>query len=301
MRLYLDDTRPAPDGWTLARTAREAIAVLQRTPVDELSLDYDLPGEDGTAVTAWMTRERVWPLVSVSVHSSNPRGALALSEAIEQSRLFSAPPGDLRRFVRPGIGTDGAPNGPFAWYGEATLEFDGYCGPVRDAPGRPDGQAVCVITAHNPGSAVIDADENAHANERLRARLEHLGAVAEEAGGGAADGSHWEESFAVRDVPVEAVRLLGRDFGQRAIFVADRHGITIRDCRPLWFQDGREKLHVKDVCESPSAARAVAEALSDHRRGELSEDQTDAVITANCPGLDPLWVRRLPPHVLLVP
>ncbi len=36
MRLYLDDERPVPGGWTLARTATEAIDLLRTGQVEEL-------------------------------------------------------------------------------------------------------------------------------------------------------------------------------------------------------------------------------------------------------------------------
>ncbi len=42
LKLYLDDQRPAPSGWTLAKTADDAIEILRTGDVAELSLDYDL-------------------------------------------------------------------------------------------------------------------------------------------------------------------------------------------------------------------------------------------------------------------
>ena len=41
MKLYLDDVRPVPPGWVLAKTVPEAIELLKQG-VDEASLDHDL-------------------------------------------------------------------------------------------------------------------------------------------------------------------------------------------------------------------------------------------------------------------
>lgn len=45
MRLWLDDVRPAPDGWVWVKTARDAIALLAAVGVAEISLDHDLGNE----------------------------------------------------------------------------------------------------------------------------------------------------------------------------------------------------------------------------------------------------------------
>ena len=42
MKLWLDDTRPEPSGWTRAKTALEAISLLKTGIIIEVSLDYDL-------------------------------------------------------------------------------------------------------------------------------------------------------------------------------------------------------------------------------------------------------------------
>ena len=45
MKVYLDDTRPAPPGWILVRWPEEAIALLEAGEVTDLSLDHNL-GDD---------------------------------------------------------------------------------------------------------------------------------------------------------------------------------------------------------------------------------------------------------------
>jgi hypothetical protein len=42
MRLYVDDLRKCPEGWTLARTNTEAIRLLATGHVEECSIDHDI-------------------------------------------------------------------------------------------------------------------------------------------------------------------------------------------------------------------------------------------------------------------
>jgi hypothetical protein len=79
MKLWLDDVRPAPAGWTAVHSVNEAIARLQWGDVTECSLDHDLgvyagEGGDGIHVLDWMAEHGIWPPDGVSVHSANPVG-----------------------------------------------------------------------------------------------------------------------------------------------------------------------------------------------------------------------------------
>ena len=42
LKLYVDDWRPAPEGWHLARSNSEAIRILATQQVSEVSLDHDI-------------------------------------------------------------------------------------------------------------------------------------------------------------------------------------------------------------------------------------------------------------------
>ena len=57
MKVYLDDERKPPDGWTLVRWPEDAIALLKTNQVTDLSLDHDL-GDDnrgtGYDVVLWV-------------------------------------------------------------------------------------------------------------------------------------------------------------------------------------------------------------------------------------------------------
>ena len=77
MKIWLDDERPAPDdGWSLAKTSKQAIKSIQfglgySAILEEVSLDHDLGGEDtGFKVLDWMIENHVWPKV-LTIHTSN--------------------------------------------------------------------------------------------------------------------------------------------------------------------------------------------------------------------------------------
>lgn len=107
--LWLDDLRPHPVGWFPVKTAREAIAAMQRIGVDRLhrvSLDHDLgtcqacggfalddrglPKQcihhgTGHDVVCWMEHEGFWPAIKPTVHSANPEGARRMRQVIDRA------------------------------------------------------------------------------------------------------------------------------------------------------------------------------------------------------------------------
>lgn len=100
MKIYLDDLRRAPVGWTRVKTAEACIARLKTGRVEELSLDHDLAEEHyvegsgymsspaykektGMAVVEWMIANKVWPS-SIVLHTMNPIGRENMRLAIER-------------------------------------------------------------------------------------------------------------------------------------------------------------------------------------------------------------------------
>lgn len=89
MKVYLDDQRPAPVGWTRAYWPEEVIRLLRSRKVEVLSLDYDL-GDDqrgtGYDVITWIEQEvalgRFTPPL-ILVHSANPVAAQRMRAGIE--------------------------------------------------------------------------------------------------------------------------------------------------------------------------------------------------------------------------
>ena len=104
VRLYLDDVRKCPVGWTVARSVDDAICLMREFTVAEASLDHDLGAcsrciredpnaaaqlhcphvPDGQAFVRWMTATGCWPQAKPTVHSMNPVGAAAMRSMIDQ-------------------------------------------------------------------------------------------------------------------------------------------------------------------------------------------------------------------------
>jgi hypothetical protein len=93
VRVFLDDVRPAPEGWVRVSTPEEVIELLRSARVEALSLDFDLGfrGEEeqrtGELVLKWI-EERVFlgevafELPQITIHSSNPVGRQRLQRAL---------------------------------------------------------------------------------------------------------------------------------------------------------------------------------------------------------------------------
>jgi len=89
IHVFLDDLRPCPEGFVLARTAEECVTLLLECDVGVLSLDYELgPGSaNGMAVVESMIVHRRFPR-EVYVHSSSPMGKARMLKALRDA----APP-----------------------------------------------------------------------------------------------------------------------------------------------------------------------------------------------------------------
>lgn len=97
MKLWLDDIRPAPEGWTWARSVDEAIYIMlyqgrsrdfpNISNFEACSLDHDL-GEgderDGIVFVDWMVKTKCWPNTKPVVHSMNPVGRQRMQQTIER-------------------------------------------------------------------------------------------------------------------------------------------------------------------------------------------------------------------------
>jgi len=78
MKLYIDDTRPAPEGWMLAKDYDEAIDLLGTGEITEVSFDYHLGEfqETGLDIARWYVpkvKDGTLPVPeAVHVHSTHP-------------------------------------------------------------------------------------------------------------------------------------------------------------------------------------------------------------------------------------
>lgn len=101
MRLWLDDLRPAPEGWIWIETVEGAIELIFSGEVVEASLDHDLGDgqQEGYRLVLYMAENNLWPKEAISVHSSNPPGSERMCGMIERYGDYQRVPG-TRRFVR---------------------------------------------------------------------------------------------------------------------------------------------------------------------------------------------------------
>lgn len=86
MKIWLDDVRPAPVGWTWCKTAENAwvgLCVGDIKEIEEISLDHDLGPDESTGynLVCWMERHGVWP-DKVSIHSANSVGRKNIERAL---------------------------------------------------------------------------------------------------------------------------------------------------------------------------------------------------------------------------
>lgn len=106
MKIWLDDVRPAPEGWVRALSVRQAINLfliqdIVRDRVTHVSLDHDLGDEarfggDGDKLTEWMAEHDTWPSDGLRVHSSNPAGRDTMLRTIDRYGPFEAGYGNTR-------------------------------------------------------------------------------------------------------------------------------------------------------------------------------------------------------------
>lgn len=106
VKLWLDDIRPAPEGWVWVKTADRAIAALTtlRTlrlvgdldKLTHMSFDHDLgdtsvPEKTGYTVALWMAEHEFWPTDECIVHSANVSGAPRIRGVIDRYGPYAKP------------------------------------------------------------------------------------------------------------------------------------------------------------------------------------------------------------------
>lgn len=97
VNLYLDDCRPAPEGFILAKSVDECIKIMSVHNVDILSLDHDL-GEGrptGYNLVKWMITNAVYP-ERIVLHTSNPVGRENMRQLLERYK-----PGTVKLYAFP--------------------------------------------------------------------------------------------------------------------------------------------------------------------------------------------------------
>lgn len=89
MKIYLDDERQTPPGWTRCFWPYQVIYLMETQEVEEISLDHDLGNDEkgtGYDVLLWIEEEVhmngfIPPLIRV--HSANPSARDKMEKAIK--------------------------------------------------------------------------------------------------------------------------------------------------------------------------------------------------------------------------
>lgn len=96
MKLWLDDIRPAPDGWIWAKDYETAFNFICGPEIfEEISLDHDL-GDGPTGYNLLCVIENLigndfWrkPIPEFHIHSANPVGRQNMARAIESIKRLA--------------------------------------------------------------------------------------------------------------------------------------------------------------------------------------------------------------------
>jgi hypothetical protein len=103
MKVWLDDWRPAPNGWISCRWPEEVIKLLQTNTVEEVSLDHDLADPDvigagycsairertGYDVLVWIEEQVTindFNPPNILIHTANPSARIRMDQAVLRIR-----------------------------------------------------------------------------------------------------------------------------------------------------------------------------------------------------------------------
>ncbi len=96
MKVYLDDERETPIGWTRVYWPDEAISLLESGQVDLISLDHDLGDDErgtGYDVVLWIEEAvatRGFAPPAIKVHSANTSARRKMELGIENIKRISS-------------------------------------------------------------------------------------------------------------------------------------------------------------------------------------------------------------------
>ncbi len=96
MKLWIDDIRPAPEGWTWEKTSHDAIRrfliVDPNDRVTEVSFDHDLGGDDTVMpvvkIIETMAYAKTMGRIVWHVHSANPVGRANIEAGMNSAERF---------------------------------------------------------------------------------------------------------------------------------------------------------------------------------------------------------------------
>ncbi len=115
LKLYVDDIRPAPEGWQQARTVTDAIKFIANfaSSIDEISLDHDIsyavevagtqrpfPSPENFQAVAYfiaVVYGQVEKKPNIIIHTANPVGARELESILQAFPIKTEPSSRVNR------------------------------------------------------------------------------------------------------------------------------------------------------------------------------------------------------------
>ena len=97
MKVFLDDERPTPNGWTAARWPDDVISFLKAGDVTHLSLDHDLGDDErgtGYDVLKWIEEAvatQGYCPPEIMIHTSNSSARIKMELAVQSIIRFAKP------------------------------------------------------------------------------------------------------------------------------------------------------------------------------------------------------------------
>ncbi|WP_369699105.1 cyclic-phosphate processing receiver domain-containing protein [Paenibacillus silviterrae] len=87
MKLFLDDRRPCPRGFRVARSASDCIRLLRKHRIHVLSLDYNLgPGRPkGSEAARYIVQSRRFPK-HIILHTADRQGRLSMLRLLRRNK-----------------------------------------------------------------------------------------------------------------------------------------------------------------------------------------------------------------------
>lgn len=87
INVFLDDSRPCPEGFVHAKSAQECILLLKECKVRILSLDFHLGWDGGTGldVARFIAAQGTYP-EEIYLHSSDAVGRMRMYETLMQNK-----------------------------------------------------------------------------------------------------------------------------------------------------------------------------------------------------------------------
>ncbi len=90
MKVYLDDERLSPIGWSRVFWPNDSIELLKSKKVTHLSLDHDLGDDDhgtGYDVLLWLEEQVIdnnfTPIPIITIHTDNPSARIKMKLAVD--------------------------------------------------------------------------------------------------------------------------------------------------------------------------------------------------------------------------